>query len=173
MPLVFTKNIDSNTKLGIWEITETEDFLQSFTNNFDQFNSIKSEKLRLQKLAVRAILYQFELPTSINYHESGKPYMEKLHIGISHSNNYAAVITSKEQNVAIDIETSMEKAWKVKHLFLHPKELKAIKTPQEACLVWSTKECYIKLHDNKQINLKELITSKFPDFGSTIPILPA
>lgn len=159
MPLVFKKNIDTNTKLGIWKITENENFLKSFTNISTLFNSIKSEQLRLQKLAVRAILREFGLPTAIDYHKSGKPYIKDNYIGISHSKNFAAIITSKNQNVSIDIETSKEKAWRLKNRFLNPEEERKINTPQEACLVWSTKECYIKLHNNKQIILKELITS--------------
>ena len=81
MALFLTKDLDddAHSRLGIWHITETEAELKALSSipsdELEEISFIKSESLRKQKLAVRALLdAMFEEKVYLSHHDNGKPY---------------------------------------------------------------------------------------------------
>jgi phosphopantetheinyl transferase len=90
-----------------------------------------------------------------------KPYLANLpvHVSISHTSRYAAVIMHKHREVGIDIEFIKEKLLKVAHKFLNEQEQKdAGEDLQKLCVYWSAKEVLFKKYGRKQVSLKEEIS---------------
>lgn len=61
---------------------------------------------------------------TIDYYENGAPYLRDLplHISISHTTGYAAVIVSPETSPGIDIEYRSNRAWRLRDKFMSPQE---------------------------------------------------
>ena len=156
MPIIKRHNIDKDTEWGLWEIEEDISELIKPIGNIKSIDQITNLNSRRQKYAVRVLLKTMGYSYLINYSSSGKPNLLNYHISISHTNLYVAVIVSKTHNVAIDIESKLEKVDIIKKRFLHSSEYVLCSTPQKSGLMWSTKECYIKLHDSKSVNLSDI-----------------
>ncbi|BAV05604.1 Phosphopantetheinyl transferase [Filimonas lacunae] len=157
MPLFFTQNINENTRLGIWHITENEEF---FLEKVPLQRDINHPNKRLQHLAGRFLLQH--LFPDFPYHElviadSRKPYLpyEQYHFSISHCGDFAAAIVSKSQRVGIDIEVPTAKVQKIVPKFLHEEErnwlvaqVNALAPAQDdyrlPTLLWSAKEAAFK-----------------------------
>ena len=110
MALYLIKDLDDDyhSRLGIWQITETEDELRALTSiptdELEEISYIKSESLRKQKLAVRALLDAlFEDKVYLSHHDNGKPYIENnaTNISITHTDRYVAVILNDSEEVGI------------------------------------------------------------------------
>ena len=60
MALYLLKELDNNAKVAVWQITETEEELRALSSTpsdeMEEISFIKSESLRKQRLAVRALL---------------------------------------------------------------------------------------------------------------------
>ena len=102
MPLVYQQNINAVTKLGVWHITEQEDYFQAPLQR-----EITHWHKRLQHLAGRLLLKELypEFPISlIRIADTRKPFLENepYHFSISHCGDYAAAIVSREFRVGID-----------------------------------------------------------------------
>src|SRR5690242_15599874 len=128
MPIFFQKDIDEDTKLGIWKIEEGEDF---FLQQVAPQRHVSHIHKRLQHLAGRYLLtYLFpDFPTSlIQIADTRKPFLENdaYHFSISHCGNFAAALVSKTKRVGVDIELSTPKVQKVQHKFLSEWELALI-----------------------------------------------
>ena len=68
---------------------------------------IRSESRRREKLAVRALLNTvFEDKVYLGHHDNGSPFIQNnsIHISITHTNNFVAIITHPTEDVGIDIE---------------------------------------------------------------------
>lgn len=114
MALYLIKDLDDDyhSRLGIWQISETEAELRSLTSipsdELEEISYIKSESLRKQKLAVRVLLDAlFEEKVYLSHHDNGKPYIENdsINISITHTDKYVAVILDQNDEVGIDIES--------------------------------------------------------------------
>lgn len=114
MALFLTKDLDDDghSRLGIWQITETEEQLRSLSSipsdELEEISFVKSESLRKQRLAVRALLdTMFEEKVYLSHHDNGKPYIENnsINISITHTDKYVAVILNDDEEVGIDCES--------------------------------------------------------------------
>ena len=60
MALYLRKELENEAEIGVWEITETEEELKELsmtpTDEMEEISFIRSESLRKQRLAVRALL---------------------------------------------------------------------------------------------------------------------
>ena len=60
MGLYLRKTLDNKAEIAVWQITETEEQLKALSSTpndeLEEISFIKSESLRKQKLAVRALL---------------------------------------------------------------------------------------------------------------------
>ena len=124
MALFYQHNINDNTKLGIWQIEEPEEF---FLTEVPQHRAITHPHKRLQHLAGRYLLkYLFpDFPyEEIIIADTRKPYLpyEQYHFSISHCGNYAAAIVSRKERVGIDIELPTNRIKKISHKFLNIEE---------------------------------------------------
>lgn len=162
MPLVYQRNIDTNTKLGVWEITESEVF---FTKSVSLRAAIGHPFKRLQHLAGRKILPSLfpDFPlAAILIDEQRKPYLEdhQYHFSISHCGKYAAAIVSRKARVGIDIEIPIATVLAVKHKFLSEDEKVLIENcglrPLQAyTLAWSVKEALFKWYGKGQVDFRK------------------
>ena len=112
MALYLLKELDNNAKVAVWQITETEEELRALSSTpsdeMEEISFIKSESLRKQRLAVRALLNElFEDKVYLAHHDNGKPYIENnsINISITHTEKYVAVILDRDDEVGIDIES--------------------------------------------------------------------
>lgn len=171
MPVFETFTINSS-KIGIWKINETIDEFWHLAENLltvdeklnvESFTSISRKKEFIAVRLIANILNQ-NLPLKINYDKFGKPSADSIFIGISHTENFAAVVLNKDKQVSIDIEKYSEKAQKIAKKFLSEIEIKEfdISEPKFATLLWSVKETVFKYYAKKNL-----------PFATQINILPA
>ena len=162
MPLVYQQNINETAKIGVWHITESEDF---FLESVFPQKEINHPHKRLQHLAGRYLLKKIgkDFPLdSIKVNSSGKPYLENqnCHFSISHCGDYAAVIISEHSNVGIDIEKANQKIEKIKNKFSTIQELElfanhAIDQIDSLTMIWSIKEAMYKWYGRSMIDFKK------------------
>jgi phosphopantetheinyl transferase len=128
LPLFYQHNINEEEKLGIWKIEEDEQF---FLSAVPLQRDISHKHKRLQHLAGRYLLqYLFpDFPYSlIKIADTRKPFLnnESYHFSISHCDNYAAALVSKNNRVGVDIELVVPAIEKIQHKFLSDEELTKI-----------------------------------------------
>jgi phosphopantetheinyl transferase len=148
MPLVYQQNINAVTKMGVWHITETEEFFAAVPLQ----KEITHWHKRLQHLAGRFLLKElypgFPLPL-IKIATTRKPFLEDeaYHFSISHCRDYAAVLISKQQRAGVDIELVDDKIDRIIPKFLTNEESLLIpenEIKKAATLFWSVKESIYK-----------------------------
>ncbi len=162
MPLVYQHQINSATKVGVWHITEEENF---FLEHVPLQRNITHPHKRLQHLAGRYLLRELfpEFPLSlIIIADTRKPFLEEeaFHFSISHCGNYAAAIASTQNRVGIDIEIPHTKIEKIQHKFLSEKEKILLnKTDgnniKMLTMAWSIKEAMFKWYGSGQVDFIE------------------
>ena len=110
MALYLIKDLDDDyhSRVGVWQITETEEELRALSSvpsdEMEEISYIKSESLRKQKLAVRCLLDAlFEEKVYLSHHDNGKPYIENsaINISITHTPRYVAVILNPMEEVVL------------------------------------------------------------------------
>lgn len=163
MPIIEDFAPFPNTRILIWQITETIDILLSkiqLDNSSQQILDLKKKEIhKKQFLAIRNIL---ELMSSekylVSYSELGKPYLNsKKNISVTHSGSYAALIVSDKQ-VGIDLEEFGEKIKKIEKKFLDVELDYPIDLSISNLLVyWNIKESIFKSLENKPMDFRKNI----------------
>lgn len=163
MPIIEDFAPFPNTRILIWQITETVDILLSkiqLDNSSKQILDLKKKEIhKKQFLAIRNIL---ELMSSekylVSYSELGKPYLNsKKNISVTHSGSYAALIVSDKQ-VGIDLEEFGEKIKKIEKKFLDVELDYPIDLSISNLLVyWNIKESIFKSLENKPMDFRKNI----------------
>lgn len=172
MPVVFSKKIDDQTMLSVWKIEETEEQLlsglQLKQHELDLIATLSNGKRALHWLSTRLLLRTM-LNTAdyidCQMDEHGKPFLvnSDVHISLSHSYDYAAVIISKDKKVGVDIELIKMKIKSIKHKFLSDIELaqKQIGDNTDGLYVcWCAKEAIYKWYGKKGLEFKQHIHIK-------------
>ncbi len=165
MPLIYHQQINAATKIGVWHITEAEDF---FLQQFSLQRSITHPHKRLQHLAGRHLLRDLfpNFPLAlIQIADTRKPFLadEAFHFSISHCGDYAAAIVSTENRVGVDIEIPHPKVERIQHKFLTEVEkeiLTAVNNeghPEFSGLTtaWSIKEAMFKWQGEGEVDFKK------------------
>ena len=162
MPLVYQQNINAATRLGVWHITEDENY---FLEKVPLQKDITHPHKRLQHLAGRLLLSELyeDFPIRlIQIADTRKPYLpgDAFHFSISHCGDYAAAIVSKENRVGVDIEVPQEKIEKIKHKFLEAGEQELLgnlhtATLKALTLAWSVKESMFKWYAAGKVDFRE------------------
>lgn len=169
MPLVYQQNINATTKLGVWQITEPEEF---FLQKVPLQRTITHPNKRRQHLAGRYLLQQLypDFPYELlRIADTRKPFLENeaYHFSISHCGEYAAVMISPDHRVGVDIEKISQRVEKIKHKFLSPAEQHLLKripllpytSSSEKLLTaaWSIKEALFKWQGSPEVDfIKDL-----------------
>lgn len=172
MPLKFIKNLSNNSKLGIWELSESIRDLEavyplSDTEN-KTYTSFRNEKRKCEWLTARILLTEIlEFRPTILYTENGKPYLKDININISitHSKNHVAIITSETFNPGIDIEHIAPRVEKVKNKFLQTEELEWCNSHELMTICWSAKEAIFKIFE-KDLGFHDILISKFSHYDN-------
>lgn len=172
MALYLIKDLDDDyhSKLGVWQITESEAELRQMTSipsdELEEISYIKSESLRKQKLAVRALLDAlFEEKVYLSHHDNGKPYIENssMNISITHTNKYVAVLLNDTDEVGIDIESLDRDFSAVAKKALSEDEIEDIEDIDEEqkneqlAIYWCAKEAIYKKMSQYNVDFAEQI----------------
>lgn len=168
MGLILTDFAKENSRSGIWKICETEKDLLKMCNLTDYdiklLHDIKSEQRKIEFLSVRALIHYLMPEITIEYNDR-KPVCNKGYIGISHSNNYAAVIWNPEKRPTIDIEEIDDRIKRIAKRAFNETEIKfANNNIETLTLIWSCKECIYKIANIKGLDFKkQIFVSDFTD----------
>ena len=176
----------------IWKITESEEELLAQLSHpelfADKIQRLKAGSRRmLEVLAVRRALKEllYGEEREVLYTEDGAPYLEGgPYLSISHTDGYAAVITS-DVPTGIDIERIGQRVQKVVSHFLRREEQVVLNLATENCqlpainyqlclhLAWSAKEAAFKILGKAFYDLQNRTTVQHIDWSSKILILAA
>ena len=154
MALYLKKKLENEAEIGVWEITETEEQLKELsatpTDEMEEISFIRSESMRKQRLAVRALLNQlFDEKVYLSHHDNGKPYIENnpINISITHTSRFVAVILHDEEDVGIDIESLDRDFSAVEKKALSEDEIDDLendKRNEQLAIYWCAKEAIFK-----------------------------
>ncbi len=160
MPLLSVRSINAETCLGIWKVTETEQwFVQniSFSESLKAtLSNYKSESRRIEVLATYALLQTLtnDNTATITHNSSGKPFSSHGFISISHTKGYVALILSTNKQVSVDVEYISNRVEKIRHKFLREDE-----TPNSLptlLLHWTAKETLYKYDSECDLSFSEM-----------------
>ena len=168
MPLYLKKELEDKTRIGVWQVTETEEELKALSSvpsdELEEISFIRSESLRRQKLAVRALLdTMFEDKVYLSHHDNGKPYIENCvtNISITHTEKYVAVILNDNEDVGIDIESLARDFSSVEKKALSEDEIDDLeeddKRNGQLAIYWCAKEAIYKMLGQYDVNFAEQI----------------
>ena len=167
MRLYLKKKLDNEAEIGVWQITETEEELKELSSTpsdeMEEISFIRSESLRKQRLAVRALLNtMFDEKVYLSHHDNGKPYIENnpVNISITHTAKYVAVILHEEENVGIDIESLDRDFSVVEKKALSEDEIDDLedeKRNEQLAIYWCAKEAIFKLLSRYNVDFAEQI----------------
>ena len=141
-------------EIALWRIEEELSF---FEEKFHAQPDIKNENKRLQWYASRYLVNEMLGGNStIEKDANGKPVLKnsEAHVSISHTQQFAAVMFSKNKAVGIDLENINPKVERIAHKFLRDDEINAIAADErigKLILYWSAKEALYKLHGKGEI----------------------
>ena len=167
MGLYLKKELENEAVIGVWQITETEEELIELSSTpsdeMEEISFIRSESLRKQRLAVRALLNTlFDDKVYLSHHDNGKPYIENnpVNISITHTEKYVAVILHEEENVGIDIESLDRDFSAVEKKALSEDEIDDLedeKRNEQLAIYWCAKEAVYKLLSRYNVDFAEQI----------------
>ena len=170
MALFLTKDLDdpARSRLGVWQITETEEELKAITSvptdELEEISYIKNESLRKQKYAVRALLdAMFEEKVYLSHHDNGKPYIENCvtNISITHTEKYVAMILNDNYEVGIDIESLSRDFSAVEKRALSEDEIEDLEDDgsrnEQLAIYWCAKEAIYKRMSINGVDFAEQI----------------
>lgn len=166
MPLI-TKILPENGGLAaVWKITEQESFFIDKTGveTVSVKRLIKSEKKRMEWLAVRLLMQETGIDEKLRYNRSGKPLLEKGFISISHCFPYVVIYFSETTDVGVDIEKINPKILKIVSRFLNASELQIINQEdlKGLTIAWGVKESVYKKHGGDTVHFaKNICISSF------------
>lgn len=163
MPFWKEINLDSHTRILIWHITETVPQLRNLISAHTQITD-RPEHHNTHWLSSRQLVYEYFKPAyphvDIYKDEYGKPHVniDGYCISITHSFEYAAIIISSSNAVAIDLEKFDQRIQRVAHKFMSDEELVMLEKELEMeylTTIWSAKETLYKMYGKKELIFKE------------------
>jgi phosphopantetheinyl transferase len=167
MPLYKTIAVSPETKIYIWNITETFQTLFGavILNEKSQIRlaSMKSEMHQRGFLSVRKLLQEAGFSDhDLHYDSFGKPHLNNgKHISITHSHYFSAIIISNE-NCGIDMEMQREKIIKIAPKFIQSENAflddNSPDYIQKLTIIWGIKEAIFKIRNEVGISFKDHIS---------------
>ena len=166
MALYLQKDLDDDyhSRIGVWQISETEAELRALTSipsdELEEISYIKSESVRKQKLAVRALLdVMFEEKVYLSHHDNGKPYIENnaINISITHTDKYVAIILNDVDEVGIDCESLDRDFSAVEKKALSEEEIDELDRRTQLAIYWCAKEAVYKKMSQYHVDFAEQI----------------
>lgn len=164
MPLYKSLDLNSQTIVKIWKITESKEFFRDQlvlkTENLERVNGMKSELHQRGFLSVRMLLAEFGYEDEdLVYDALGKPHLKDgKHISITHSYTFSAVVVSSKK-VGVDIEKKRDKIIKIAPKFVGYETAYLSETDpkivQKLTWIWCIKESLYKLHSTPGMEFKK------------------
>ena len=191
MPLLDIERIDEYTQLGTWQFdacTHIENVCPPEVCNNTRTMCNNRQK---ETAAVYALLNEMlgRGGWIIDHEDSGRPILRQsdMEIGISHTKNYASIILSKRNRVAVDIEYISDRICKIEDKFMRGDEqaysrklmqqiaITKDSNTNKACILllfWCAKETMYKYYSDEHLALQDIkieqITSNGIDNGNII-----
>ena len=159
MPLIKISCVTDETRMGLWQITETPDeMLRLYPHLHGLQMTYQSVRRRMEVLCTRALLYEMthDATLPIGHSSNGKPIVEGWHISISHTRGYAVLLLSRKENVAVDIEYRSDRVGRIASRFIRPDE--TARSLEDMLRIWSAKETLYKLHSDDDLRFCEMQT---------------
>ena len=162
MPFLKEFIINDKTKIKLWKVVVGE-LSPNILNNDEKklFKLKKSNVLKEQFLATRKILELENSDCIITYDIDGKPSLNsEFNISISHSHEIAAIATSDNSKIGLDIQLKESKIFNIQNKFLNKSEKSNIgddPTVDILTMVWTSKESIYKAIGIKGISFSENI----------------
>ncbi len=163
MPLFYQQELNSETRIGVWQITEPESFFHGILPQY----AVSHPHKRLQHLAGRHLLrslypsFPLEL---IRVADTRKPFLEDdaFHFSISHCGDFAAAIVSPRHRVGVDIELFTPRVARIQEKFLHADEQAWVRENganelELLTLLWNCKEAVFKWWSYGKVDFSEQI----------------
>lgn len=191
MPLLYIERIDEYTQLGTWQFdacTHIENVCPPEVCNNTRTMCNNRQK---ETAAVYALLNEMlgRGGWIIDHEDSGRPILRHsdMEIGISHTKNYASIILSKRNRVAVDIEYISDRICKIEDKFMRGDEqaysrklmqqiaITKDSNTNKACILllfWCAKETMYKYYSDEHLALQDIkikqITNNSIDNGNII-----
>ena len=167
MALYLQKELDNDARIYLWEITETEEELLRDTavpdDELEELKYIKSEALRKEKLATRALLnHIFPEKLYLGHHDNGKPFLQNtaMEISISHTERFVAILIHPDEDLGIDIESLDRDFSAVEKKALSEDEIDDLsdkKRTLQLAIYWCAKEAIFKRMSISGVDFAEQI----------------
>jgi len=154
-----------DSTIFLWHITESASELAALLLPYNDL-ALEGVEPELHKkmlhntqfLSTRILLFRYAgLKFPIIKNQYGEPLSNGVHVSISHSHDYAAIIISKTKRVAIDLEKKDERIIRVAHKFIHKVEefFSEEERTKYYTLIWSAKETLYKLYTANEVIFKD------------------
>ncbi len=176
MPLYKTITIDQHTKVFIWKVDESYEWLSEgieLTNHCrERVDGMKSELHRRGFMSIRHLLAEAGyVDKDLYYDDWGKPHLKAgKQISITHSFNFTGIIVSNDK-VGIDIEKQRDKILKIANKFTPLKEYHTVANEdaliRKLTIVWGGKESIYKLMAEPGLGFLQHINITDFDFDTT------
>lgn len=174
MALINMREVYPDVLLGLWQMDETVDELFCNYEDLQRYRTMLTEKYKSDErkrefLCVRVLLQEMlrTLGTKstltanwdIVHNAAGKPLLKGYHISISHTKGFAAVILSKNKEVAVDIEYFSDRVQRIASKFMR-KDEKA-ESLDELLVHWCGKETVYKLFSENNLQFSQMHVKPF------------
>ena len=164
MPLLYKTE---SPRIGIWKMDESAEELRAMLpeatweellaldGNPRLSSDARQKEWMTSRLLVKELIGQ---TCGITHDTSGAPRLadSSLHISISHTRGYAAIILSDMQRTGIDIEYTSDRVRKIRSRFLSPEEESFIDPQtdtQQLLICWCAKETLYKYARRRGLDL--------------------
>lgn len=160
MPLIKISKLSSGSLLGLWQMSETIEQLlllyPSLGSLYISISQLGSKSRIIEKLCVQALLQEMtgKEDVKVCHNADGRPFLEGWHISISHTKGFAAVILSKINEVAIDIEYISDRVSKIASRFIREDEQSDGLTYQ--LINWCAKETVYKYYSAQHLDFFDM-----------------
>lgn len=172
MGLYSRKKLHNGAEISIWKIVESEEELIKFSSipneELEELALIGSAARRREKLAVRALLNSlFNEKVYLGHHDNGSPFIQNnsIHISITHTTDFVAIITHPTEDVGIDIESLARDFSAVEKKALSEEEIDDLSGKNrnlQLAIYWCAKEALYKRMNRHGVDFaKQMEIDKF------------
>jgi len=161
MPLLDIRDLSPHTRLGLWRMDELPEELYRLCPHLSAYrdelaNRYRNDVRRQEFLCVRALLSAMtgQEGLRIDHAPTGRPLLDGWHLSISHTKGYCALILSRDEEVAVDIEQRSDRVARVASRFIRPDE--QADDIEAMLLLWSAKETLYKLYSSDDLQFFDM-----------------
>lgn len=171
MPLALVREIDRDTRLGLWHITEPADELRGRVSLDDRQRAALARMRhgrRRHWLAGRVLLRELlggGAAPRCTADADGRPRLagSATRVSIAHSFDYAAAMIGG-RGVGVDLELIRPEVLGIAELFMTADELAPVRDPhriEKLCACWCAKEAVFKLRGEPDLSPKRMTVRPF------------